>query len=71
MNIGEVIDTLRQGGYARRPMWEPGVIIWHQPAAGGRKEHLLIRCRDGEVMPWTPLSWDLLAADWEVTGDDR
>jgi hypothetical protein len=30
------------------------------------KPYLMIRCDDGQFMPWTPLSWDLLAQDWEI-----
>lgn len=30
------------------------------------KPYLMVLCRDGQFMPYTPLSWDLLAEDWIV-----
>jgi hypothetical protein len=70
VDIGEAIRMMRQGCRVRRPVWENGVDVWLTPGfAGGdivHKDHLTIRCRDGEIMPWTPLSWDLLALDYEV-----
>lgn len=66
MNIGEVIQALRQGKAAFRPFWESDVYIYYRPQVAEVAEHLMIRRRDGLHMPWTPLGWDLLAEDWET-----
>lgn len=67
MNIGEAIAMMRDGKLVRRPNWEPYVCIFLVPARHSVRAYLQIQDREGMQFPWTPLSWDLLADDYEVT----
>lgn len=68
MNIGEAIESMRAGNKLSRPSWEtryPGAAIWIVPPTEDMVEHIRLHW-DGLTMPWTPLSLDLLASDYEV-----
>jgi hypothetical protein len=70
MDFGSALKVLKAGGtVARVQEWCGGlhdVTVQLVPAQPGHRAYLAIRTGTGELAPWLPQHFDLLAEDWAV-----
>lgn len=69
MNFGKALETLKTNGCVTRAAWNSADAYLQILAEKGGQKVITWRTKDHPVQAYHPTSPDLLAEDWEVTGD--
>jgi hypothetical protein len=70
MNIGEAVETMRNGSAVRRTGWN-GKGMWLRlqvPDTHSKMTlpYVFMQTAQGDYVPWLCSQTDLLATDWEI-----